>query len=229
MSTILYQGQNLSRQFYTKVKICRATSPTNSCYNQPMNKDLYHLIKTRRSIRSYIPDKTIPEEILNKILEAGTWSASGKNLQNWRFFVITGKKRDEYLAISQQSWLTIKDKLEKRLKPSLYKFTERFFYTLGDAPVILMAFAEINDQDHPQTQAGNVYLAVQNMVLAAQYEGLGTCIMGSPLEVEPAIRKFLQVEDKPNWKLVCGLVIGYPNHEPPAPARQPEGRIFRLS
>jgi nitroreductase len=128
--------------------------------------DIYELIKSRRSIRAYVPGKPVPPEMLERILEAGMWAASGKNLQNWRFFVLTGEKRDEYLKFSQKSWLAIKDSLEKRLKPSLYQFTERFFFTLGDAPVILIAFAEIGPEDHPQTQLGNVYLAVENMVLA---------------------------------------------------------------
>lgn len=188
--------------------------------------DIYSLIKQRRSIRAYVPGKEIPKDVLDRVIEAGLWAASGKNLQNWRFFVMRGKKRDDYLVHSQKSWLSIKDILEKRLKPSLYKFTERFFYTMGDAPVVILAFAEINDQDHPQTQVGNVYLAVENMVLAAQSEGLGTCIMGSPLEVEADIRKFLVVENQPSLKLVCGLTMGYPAHEPPTPARQLEGRVI---
>ncbi len=191
-------------------------------------KNIYELIKERRSIRAYEARKEIPEEMLARILEAGTWAASGKNLQNWKFFVLTGKKREEYLKLSQKSWLSIKDGLEKKLKPSLYKFTERFFYTLGDAPVLIMAFAELSGQDHPQTQVGNVYLAVENMVLAAQHEGLGTCIMGSPLEIEEDVRKFFAVTDQPKLKLVCGLTMGYPAHTPPAPARQLEGRIVRL-
>jgi nitroreductase len=186
--------------------------------------NIYELIKKRRSIRSYVPGKDIPQDMLERILEAGMWSASGKNLQNWRFFVMRGEKRDAYLQFSQKSWLSIKDILEKRLKPSLYQFTERFFFTLGDAPVVIIAFAEINDQDNPQTQLGNVYLAVENMVLAAEHEGLGSCIMGSPLEVEADIRKFLGVT-REDWKLVCGLVLGHPNHAPPAPPRQTEGRV----
>lgn len=189
--------------------------------------DIYSLIKSRRSIRAYQAERDVPENLLHKIIEAGTWAASGKNMQNWRFFVLRGEKRKAYLAHSQKSWLSIKDILEKRLKPSLYKFTERFFFTLGDAPVVIIAFAEINDQDHPQTQVGNVYLAIQNMVLAAQSEGLGTCIMGSPLEVEEDIRKFLGVT-RTDWKLVCGLTLGYPAHEPPAPPRQLEGRVTYL-
>lgn len=190
--------------------------------------DIYELIKSRRSIRAYVPGKAVPDDVLDRILDAGCWAASGKNLQNWRFFVLTGTKRDEYLKFSQKSWLAIKDNLEKRLKPSLYQFTERFFFTMGEAPVIVIAFAEINDQDNPQTQLGNVYLAVENMVLAAQSEGLGTCIMGSPLEVEADIRTFLGVS-RPDWKLVCGLTIGYPNHAPPTPPRKMEGRVVRLT
>lgn len=186
--------------------------------------NIYELIKSRRSIRAYEPNKDVPQDVLDRIIEAGLWAASGKNLQNWRFFILRGGKRNDYLKHSQKSWLSIKDNLEKRLKPSLYKFTERFFYTLGDAPVVIIAFAEINNQDHPQTQVGNVYLAIQNMVLAAQSEGLGTCIMGSPLEVEPDIRRFLGV-DRADWKLVCGLTLGYPAHQPPAPPRQIDGRV----
>lgn len=191
---------------------------------------IYELIKARRSIRAYEP-RPVPEDMLNRILEAGVWAASGKNLQNWRYYVLTGGKRDAYLKLSQKSWLSIKDNLEKRLKPSLYKFTERFFFTLGEAPVILLAYAEINGEDHPQTQLGNVYLSVENMVIAAQAEGLGTCIMGSPLEIEADVRRFLEVDKDPahkNWKLVCGLVMGYPAHSPPAPPRQMEGRITWL-
>jgi nitroreductase len=190
--------------------------------------DIYELIKSRRSIRAYVPGKPVPPEMLERILEAGMWAASGKNLQNWRFFVLTGEKRDAYLKFSQKSWLSIKDGLEKRLKPSLYQFTERFFFTLGDAPVVILAFAEIGPEDHPQTQLGNVYMAVENMVLAAQHEGLGNCIMGAPLEVEGDVRAFLGVT-REDWKMVCGLVMGYPAHAPPVPKRQDVGRVVRLS
>jgi len=216
-----------------KVKNPENSTATNQQNQQsqqnPHNLNIYELIKTRRSIRAYEANKDVPEDLLQKILEAGTWAASGKNLQNWRFFVLKGKKRNDYLQLSQKSWLSIKDQLEKKLKPSLYKFTERFFYTLGDAPVVILTFAELSGQDHPQTQVGNVYLAVENMVLAAQYEGLGTCIMGSPLEIEADIRKFLAIENKPELRLVCGLTLGYPAHSPPVPPRQLDGRIIRLT
>ncbi len=189
----------------------------------------YNLLEARKSIRKYKPDP-IPKETIEKILLAGMHAPSGKNRQNWRFFVLTGKKRDEYLKLSQKSWLGIKDILEKRLKPSLYAFTERFFFTLGDAPVVILCYS-LNDQDERyHTSIGSVYMAVENMNLAAIAEGLGSCTMGAPLEIKSDVDEFLGVDQLPEYKegkleLLCALVIGIPDHEPPKAPRQSEGRV----
>ena len=75
-------------------------------------EDFYQLLEARRSIRKFKPD--LPDkEILERILAAGMQAPSGKNLQNWRFFVVTGEKRNQYLQYSQKSWLGIKDILQK--------------------------------------------------------------------------------------------------------------------
>ncbi|WP_374001004.1 nitroreductase family protein [Bdellovibrio bacteriovorus] len=96
-----------------------------------MDKEsFYKLLESRTSIRKYKPD-AVPKEVIERILAAGMQAPSGKNRQNWRFFVVTGKKREEYLQYSQKSWLGIKDILQQRLKPSLYQFTERFFLYFG--------------------------------------------------------------------------------------------------
>jgi nitroreductase len=185
--------------------------------------ELYALMRKRRSIRAYKTD-AVPRDVLERVLEAASWAPSGKNLQNWRFFVLQGQYRDAYLTYSQKSWETIRPMLEKRLKPSLYQFTERFFYTLGGAPVLIFAYSKPNPEENNQTSLGGVYMAVQNLILAAEAEGLGTCAMGSPLEVLDEVNQFLGV-DGSELDLVCGITLGYPDHEPPAAPRQHEGRI----
>lgn len=194
--------------------------------------EFYKIIESRKSIRKYKPDLP-PREVIERILSAGMHAPSGKNRQNWRFFVVTGKKRDEYLKHSQKSWLSIKDILKARLKPSLYEFTERFFFTLGEAPVLLFCYS-INTADEKYlTSIGSVYMAVENMNLACVAEGLGSCTMGAPLEIKADVDKFLGVVDLPEYKagemeLLCGMVLGYPDHEPPKAARQTEGRVAWL-
>ena len=195
-----------------------------------MNKEeIYKLLEARKSIRQFKPEMP-PRETIERILGAAMQAPSGKNRQNWRFFVVTGKKRDEYLKFSQKSWLNIKDVLAKRLKPSLYDFTERFFFTLGNAPVLIFCYSHNTPEEKYLTSIGSVYMAAENLNLAAVAEGLGSCTMGAPLEINDEVDEFLGVKNMPEYKageleLLCGIVIGYPDHNPPKAPRQLDGRI----
>jgi hypothetical protein len=198
-----------------------------------MNREeFYNLVESRKSIRKFKPQQ-VPQEILERILSAGTHAPSGKNRQNWRFFVVRGAKRDEYLKYSQKSWLGIKNILQKKLKPSLYEFTERFFYTLGDAPVVIFCYSQNTPDERYHTSIGSVYMAVENMNLACLVEGLGCCTMGAPLEIKSEVDEFLGVTAREDYKrgeleLLCALVVGYPDHSPPKAPRQMEDRIHWL-
>ncbi|MFN3696058.1 MAG: nitroreductase family protein [Pseudobdellovibrio sp.] len=193
--------------------------------------EFYELVQSRKSIRKFKPEP-VPKETIERIFHEAVFHApSGKNRQNWKFFVVEGKKRQEYLEYSQKSWIGIKDILKQRLKPSLYDFTERFFYTLGDAPVLIFAYSHNSSDERYHTSVGSVYMAVQNLNLACQIEGLGCCTMGAPLEIKKEVDEFLGVTSLPEYKageleLLCGIVIGYPDHTPPKPPRQTEGRLI---
>jgi nitroreductase len=194
-----------------------------------MNKeDFYKLLQSRRSIRKF-KSQSVPREVLERVLQGALEAPSGKNRQNWRFFVVQGSKRDEYLKLSQKSWMGIKDILQKRLKPSLYDFTERFFYTLGEAPVIIFCFSQNSPDERHYTSLGSVYMAVENLNLACFAEGLGCCTMGAPLEIKEEVESFLGVDtsqpEYEGYELLCAVVVGYPDHEPPKAPRQAQDRI----
>lgn len=198
-----------------------------------MRDEFYKLIESRKSIRKF-KKQDVPIEVLHRILNAAMHAPSGKNRQNWRFFVVQGKKRDDYLKYSQKSWLGIKDILQKKLKPSLYDFTERFFFTLGNAPVVIFAYSYNSQDERHYTSIGSVYMAVQNINLACLVEGLGCCTMGAPLEIKNEIDQFLGVDQLDEYKkgeleLLCAVVLGYPDHNPPKASRQTEGRVTWLT
>ena len=228
---------NLSNVYTPQIRsksLLAAIAPEKvSRYLLEMFDQFYEIIKARKSIRKF-KSTPIPKEKLDRILEAAMHAPSGKNLQNWRFYVLQGKKRDDYLKLSQKSWLGIKDNLEKKLKPSLLQFTERFFFTLGDAPVVIICYSLNDPQERYHTSIGSVYMAVENMNLAAVAEGLGSCTMGAPLEIRTEVDEFLGVTELQEYKekkleLLCALVLGYPDHEPPKAPRQIEGRVKYLS
>jgi nitroreductase len=199
-----------------------------------INRDeFYNLIQSRKSIRQFKLQE-VPREVLERILAAAMHAPSGKNRQNWRFFVVQGKKRDDYLAYSQKSWLGIKDILQRTLKPSLYEFTERFFFTLGGAPVVIFAYSHNSSEERYHTSIGSVYMAVENLNLACLVEELGCCTMGAPLEIKSEVDKFLGVDQLAEYKngeleLLCAVALGYPDHNPPKAPRKTEGRISWLS
>lgn len=195
-------------------------------------EQFYELLRRRVSIRKYKTDP-VARDLIEKILNAAMQAPSGKNRQNWRFFVVSGRKRDEYLKYSQKSWSGIKDILQTRLKPSLYEFTERFFYTLGDAPVIIFCYSQNSKDERYHTSIGSVYMAVENLNLAANVEGLGCCTMGAPLEIKDEVDRFLGVTELDEYKngeleLLCAVVMGWPDHQPPKASRQLENRITWL-
>ena len=199
---------------------------------QISREDFYELLQSRKSIRKFKKDE-VPQDVLERILNAGMQAPSGKNRQNWRFFVVQGEKRDQYLQYSQKSWLGIKGILQQKLKPSLYEFTERFFFTLGEAPVIIFAYSNNSPEERYHTSIGSVYMAVENMNLACLVEGLGCCTMGAPLEIKKDVDEFLGADQLPEYKageleLLCAIVLGYPDHNPPKAPRQLEQRVTWL-
>lgn len=200
---------------------------------QMPREQFYQLIESRQSIRKF-KNLNVPTDVLQRILGAALHAPSGKNRQNWRFFVVQGEKKNQYLQYSQKSWLGIKDILQKKLKPSLYDFTERFFYTLGDAPVVIFAYSVNSAEERYHTSIGSVYMAVENINLACLVEGLGSCTMGAPLEIKSEVDEFLGVTKLPEYiggqlELLCAVAIGYPDHQPPKAPRQTDGRITWLS
>ena len=182
--------------------------------------DIYDLIKTRRSIRSFV-DKEVPEVILDKILQTAIWAPSGKNYQNWRFYVLKGKELDEFGKIYKKSWKYVKPTLQDKLKPKILELTERFFYTIGRAPVVILIFSDKLPGEEYITTIGSVFLAIQNILLLAHRERIGTCVLGRVEETSNQVKGLLKIED---LEFLCGIALGYYDKESPAPPRR-KGRI----
>ena len=181
--------------------------------------DFYDVIKSRRSCRVF-SDQPVEREKLERITEAATWAPSGKNRQNYRIFVVTGKKKDELVAVADRSFPLIESSLREMYEEKIVSFTRNFFKTLGGAPVLLVFFSVPTDEGHfVDTQT--VSAAVENALLAATYEGLGACWTVNPVHLQEEVRKVLGVE---GMDLIAFVPVGYIGKEPPIPPRK-EGRV----
>jgi nitroreductase len=140
---------------------------------------VYEAIQKRKSIRSY-EQMPVPKETWLRILEAGRIAPSAANRQPWHFIVVTeGEKRKE---------------LSKGM----------FAKFLVDVPVVIVACGD--EKASADWHAVDVSLAVENMILAATAEGLGTCCVGSFSEEN--VKKALGIPE--NLSVVVMLAVGFP-------------------
>ncbi len=176
-----------------------------------MSLDIVDIIQRHRSIRKYKSNK-VPDELLNKILQAGLRASSSGNMQSWSVVVT----RDQNIRKT-----LFKPHFEQQMvleAPVLMTFCSdfhrmRLWLKEKDAPDNfdnLMSF---------MIGAIDATLASQNIALAAESEGLGVCYMGTTLASCYEIAEILKLPH--NVVPVVGYVLGYPNENPPLRDRLP--------
>lgn len=141
--------------------------------------DVFEAIQKRHSVRAY-ESTPVSKEILEKILEAARLAPSAGNIQPWHFVVVTDA--------------------EKRVKLAKIPFAG----FLREAPVVIVGCG--NHKASPRWFMVDVAIAMQNMVLAATAEGLGTCWVGSFNEEE--VKEMLKIPG--DYRVVALLALGYP-------------------
>jgi nitroreductase len=150
--------------------------------------EFYEAVMTRRSVRSYKPD-LVPEDALNRILEAVRMAPSGSNRQPWKFIVVTDSEK------------------RRRLMEICGK--QRF---VGEAPVAIVGCGKdvkYNRGGYMRDKAFlvDVSIAFTHLLLAARAEGLGTCWIG-----DFENRKVKELFDVPDdFDVVAVTPLGYPD------------------
>jgi nitroreductase len=187
-------------------------------YAKEVPMDLYEAIHNRRSHRLYRPDPPA-REVLERVIDAGLWAPSGTNLQGWEITVMAGKVRDEFVDLVNQATRFLLPHLKEAGIPEKgLEFVMKFFKNLGGAPVVIAVTVYKNPD--PGMNVANIQSGaalMQNMLLAAHAEGLGTCWMTGANYLEDEILKFLGKTDQ---HLLAVTPIGYSAKEPPVPPRK---------
>lgn len=163
-------------------------------------------MKTRRSIRKYKPDM-IPEDVLNRIIEAGTYAATGMGKQSPIIIAVTNKE--------------IRDKFSK-MNAEIMRVDSDPFY---GAPVVLIVLA---DKARP-TYVYDGSLVMGNLMLAAHAEGIGSCwIHRAKEEFESAegkaFLKSLGIEG--DYEGIGHCVLGYTDGEEPKAMPRKENYVY---
>ena len=160
----------------------------------------------RRSVRNYKKDM-IPKEILERIIHAGTYAPTGRNLQAPIIVAVTNRE--------------MRDRLSK-LNADIMGTNSDPFY---GAPVVLVVLA---DKSVP-TYVYDGSLVMANLMLAAHSEGVGSCwIHRAKEEFElpegKAILRDLGIEG--DYEGIGHCILGYPDGEIPEARPRKDNYVF---
>jgi len=148
------------------------------------------LINVRESVRNYDPQRPVPKDIILRILNAGRIAPSAKNLQPWRFIVISSSP--------------LLEKVKECYKRDWIK----------DAPHILVALglkdkAWIRAYDGYNSVETDVTIAMTHIILAAENEGVGACWIAA---YDPQCMN--EVINPAENEMVYGMIpLGYPKSD----------------
>lgn len=189
---------------------------------------LLELEKKRRSIRSFKPDD-VPDELINKILEAARWAPSGANSQPWEFLVIKDRAVRDRVAQITIDGLRMIQKMElTREKEMQHPNAGRDPGEFGfkDAPVLILVLGDLRArqaqvlaaQMGPHSYSAGMSNAVLMMHMAAAALGLGSQWLSASSQpwIQALIKQELGIPQSLDVnEMVC---VGYAA-EPPKPRR----------
>jgi nitroreductase len=154
---------------------------------------VYELILKRRTIRRFKP-RPIPEELLNKLVNAARLAPSGANLQPLEFIIVNNTElvNKVFQTLKWAGYIAPAGNPPEGRRPMAY------FIVL------------INSEIKPQNGEVDAAAAIENMILTALEDGVGSCWLGS-IDREQ-LRTMFDIPQK--YRIDSVLALGYPDESP---------------
>ena len=182
--------------------------------------DIWEVMFTQRAIRYWV-EEPVSRELIERVIEAASKAPSGSNHQPWMFVVadrdpvktsIAEALRDYYEEGPLKTLVESSQKTEDSSQRLMMSGAENFFTNLRTAPAIIIPclykLTSPTSEMNTLVAGSSIYLAVQNMLLAARALGLGTLMTTSHSLIEEVIRDVCKIPD--DAQPAALIPIGFP-------------------
>ncbi len=207
--------------------------------------ELFDAIQGRKSIRRF-KQTPVPDEDVEKILDAGRHAPSANNSQPWSFLVIKDRALIKKMADAAREMVDrmIPHAEDEKQAQRLSAYKSNYYVFFENAPVVLVVLMEAYDAStdnlfarmgyspedirrlRPLPGLQSVAAAIENMLLAIHALGYGSCWMTGPLVAQEAFEKLLSYGKEK--AAVALLPVGVPDENPPARSRKSLEEIMRV-
>lgn len=182
--------------------------------------DIWEVMFTQRAIRYWV-EEPVSRELIERVIEAASKAPSGSNHQPWMFVVadrdpvktsLAEALRDYYEEGPLKTLVESSQKTEDSSQRLMMSGAENFFTNLRTAPAIIIPclykLSSPTSEMNTLLAGSSIYLAVQNMLLAARALGLGTLMTTSHSLIEDVIRDVCKIPD--DAQPAALIPIGFP-------------------
>ena len=182
--------------------------------------DIWEVMFTQRAIRYWV-EEPVSRELIERVIEAASKAPSGSNHQPWMFVVadrdpvktsLAEALRDYYEEGPLKTLVESSQKTEDSSQRLMMSGAENFFTNLRTAPAIIIPclykLSSPTSEMNTLVAGSSIYLAVQNMLLAARALGLGTLMTTSHSLIEEVIRDVCKIPD--DAQPAALIPIGFP-------------------
>jgi len=194
---------------------------------RPAGEDMFRLgtdevVTSRRSVRSFLPDRVDPA-LLQRAIAAAVTAPAPHHTTPWRFVLVdTDEARNALLGAMRRAWAddlaadgVPDDVVQRRLAKS--------DALLGAAPYLVVPCLVVERaHDYPDERRAraeremflvSMGAAVENLMVALSASGLGSCWVSSTMFCPEPVRRALALPD--DWEPMGSVAVGKPASPPP--------------
>ena len=174
--------------------------------------DFLELVSSRQSVRAFDPERPVEREKLDRIIEIARLAPSACNAQPWSFVLVDDPELKNKVADATSSRVLGMNHFTKQAPVHLLLVEEKVNISSGIG-------GWVKKKDFAQMDLG---IVAAHIVLAAQAEGLGTCIVG--WFDEDKVKELLNIPA--SNRVWLSIVIGYGTQPLRKKSRKPIEKIF---
>jgi nitroreductase len=152
--------------------------------------DAFDAIARRSSIRAFSAD-SVPRTVIERLLAAAVRAPNHKLTEPWRFAVLTGASRDRFAELKRAHRAT---KFADPTAPEAAKAIDKTYREAKATPAFIVVMCTVSeDPVRREEDYAATMMAVQNLLIAATAEGLGTYLRTGGIMTDPGVQELVRL------------------------------------
>jgi nitroreductase len=183
--------------------------------------EFYEAVRQRRSVRRFRTDGEVGDGVVWRLVEAASMAPSAGNSQPWRFVIVRDGVLLRRLAevntrFSRLAWEAFDSETARDVASRGGRWDKSYVAELPGVIVVCYGVGVKNIPD--ELMLASTWCAIENMLLAATAEGLGSCPYTLFRREEKAVKELFGVPE--DYRIACIVHVGHALDVPKPPPKR---------